>query len=78
MYFPAAAVTVRSSLKSDLGCKFVVLYAYHLDTVYFVKKDVRVRGYLAKPQGCPLAKHWETLRYRIIVVLHQPETHHIR
>ena len=43
-------VRIRSCLKSDLRCKFLILNTCHPDTLY-LREQVRIRGYFSKPKG---------------------------
>ena len=56
---------VRSYLISVVRYKFLILDTYHPHTIFYLSKDVRIRGYFSKPKGIgeqkKSAKHWSRL-----------------
>jgi hypothetical protein len=52
-------VFIHSYLKSVLRYKFLILDTFHLDTIYYMSKDVRNHGYFSKPEGVCEQKSFE-------------------
>jgi hypothetical protein len=44
-------VFICGYLKSVPRYKFLILDTYHLDTIYYMSKNVRNHGYFSKPEG---------------------------